>query len=184
MGGDAPAAMHMPLSFGNPRFETDHRGAPCLGGCCCPCAWLVTLVHASGPEGLQQCSVAGAAAVQHDAQPVSTHIVPLASPVGRPHLPHTPAPRACLLLSLPAVADCIVNSEMLERAAEYRPLKFFLIQLALGHTAQQVGAAAHVACRFAETRCRDSLRGRCAVFAGAACSAEQADAAAPASCVR
>lgn len=32
LGGDAPAAMRVPLSLGPPRFDTDHRGAVCLGG--------------------------------------------------------------------------------------------------------------------------------------------------------
>lgn len=58
LGGDAPAAMRVPLSFGNPRFETDHRGAPCLGGCCCPCAWLAILEQAgigySSPDRLAE----------------------------------------------------------------------------------------------------------------------------------
>ncbi|PRW57842.1 Cyclic nucleotide-gated ion channel 1 [Chlorella sorokiniana] len=67
LGGDAPAAMRVPLCLGNVRIESDHRGVPCM------------------------------------------------------------------------VADCLVNSEMLERAGEYRPLKIFLIQLALAHTARQVG---------------------------------------------
>lgn len=79
---------------------------------------------------------------------------------------------------LPAVADCIVNSEMLERAAEYRPLKFFLIQLVLGHTAQQVGAAAHVARQVALIHSEAGMR--CLRVLPAL----QADAAAPASCVR
>ncbi len=64
---------------------------------------------------------------------------------------------------VPAVADCIFSSEMLERAAEYRPLKLFLIQLALGTTAQKVGAAAScgAACTGAVDACKGCRRAAC-----------------------
>ena len=35
--------------------------------------------------------------------------------------------------------DCIISSEVLAQASQYRPLKFFIIQLALGTAAQMVG---------------------------------------------
>lgn len=39
----------------------------------------------------------------------------------------------------PAVLDCILASDLLAACAQHRPLKLFLIQLALGMAAQQVG---------------------------------------------
>ncbi|EFN57014.1 hypothetical protein CHLNCDRAFT_143682 [Chlorella variabilis] len=37
------------------------------------------------------------------------------------------------------VLDCIISSEVLAQASQYRPLKFFIIQLALGTAAQMTG---------------------------------------------
>lgn len=58
-----------------------------------------------------------------------------ATPAPHPLFSLQPAP-SCPPL---AVMDCILASDLLAACAAYRPLKLFLIQLALGMTAQQVG---------------------------------------------
>ena len=49
-----------------------------------------------------------------------------------------PAPPCPSLPPKSAVLDCMFNSELLARCADYRPLKMFLIQLSLGKAEQQV----------------------------------------------
>ena len=49
-----------------------------------------------------------------------------------------------LLCVAPAVIDCVLNAEILRHAGQYRPLKYFLVQLVMGWAQQKVCCGVYV----------------------------------------
>jgi hypothetical protein len=126
-GGDAPPAMQLQASMGPPRLDSDHSGEPCLGegrglplavwdGLCMMLLGLLASPHMCSGIGSVSNSGGRSRGAASDRS------------IGAPCC--TPLP--------PAVLDCLFNSELLARCADYRTLKMFLIQLALGKSEQQV----------------------------------------------